>query len=234
MHESFEAPAAIEIWAKRGSQEPTYTRLYAGDKLPSDVVNFDYLIIMGGPQSIDEPEEKYPYFDAQTEIAFVKSAIENEKHVLGVCLGAQIIGEAYGAKTVKSPNKEIGFFELELSAAAKNDKVFSTFPNKFFVGHWHGNMPGLTTNCEILATSKGCPRQVIKYSPKVYGFQCHFEFTPEAMAGMIKNNAHELEEFKGLPFVEDAETLRSHDFSEMNGFLFRFLDEVKAEVERQE
>lgn len=227
MHESFEAPAAIEIWARKNNQEVTFTRLYAGDKLPADSSGFDYLIIMGGPQSIDEPQEKYPYFNAKEEIAFVRSAIKSDKDVLGVCLGAQLIGEAFGAKTVKSPNKEIGFFELKLTDAAKSDAVFSTFPDKFFVGHWHGNMPGLTDDCEVLATSDGCPRQVVKYSPKVYGFQCHFEFTPEAIGGMIKNNAHELEEFKGLPFIEDTETLRSHDFSEMNNFLFRFLDGVK-------
>ncbi len=228
MHESFEAPAAIENWAHENNQELSFTRLYAGDKLPVDSNSFDYLIIMGGPQSIDEPQEKYPYFNAVKEIAFVKSAIENNKHVLGVCLGAQIIGEALGAKTVKSPNKEIGFFELKLTDAAKADPVFSTFPNRFFVGHWHGNMPGLTRECEVLATSKGCPRQVVKYTPKVYGFQCHFEFTPEAIEGMIKNNAHELEEFGGLPFIEDASTLRAHDFSEMNRFLFRFLDSVEG------
>ncbi len=232
MHESFEAPAAIETWAQKNNQELTFTRLYAGDKLPDGSSGFDFLIIMGGPQSIDEPQEQYSYFDAKAEIAFIKNAIESGKRVLGVCLGAQLIGEAFGAKTEKSPDKEIGFFELELTDAAKTDPVFSTFPDTFFVGHWHGNMPGLTEDCEVLATSKGCARQVIKYSPKVYAFQCHFEFTPEAIEGMIVNNAHELEEFKGLPFVEDAATLQSHDFSEMNGFLFRFLDWVKSEVEK--
>ena len=228
MHESFEAPAAIEVWARKNSKQLSFTRLYLGDKLPANSSSFDYLIIMGGPQSIDEPQERYPYFDAEKEIDFVKNAIDSNKCVLGVCLGSQIIGESFGAKTVKSPNKEIGFFELELTGAAKYDPVFMTFPDKFFVGHWHGNMPGLTDDSVVLATSKGCPRQVVKYSPKVYGFQCHFEFTPKAIEGMIENNAHELEEFKGLPFIEDAETLRSHDFSEMNGFLFNFLDSVKA------
>ena len=229
MHESFEAPAAIEDWALENNHELLFTRLYAGDKLPTDSNGFDFLIIMGGPQSIDEPQEKYPYFDAETEIAFVKNTIDNKKSVLGVCLGAQIIGEALGAKTEKSPNKEIGFFELELTDAAKNNPVFSTFPHKFFVGHWHGNMPGLTADCEILATSKGCPRQLVKYSLKVYGFQCHFEFTPEAIDTMIENNSHELEDFKELPFIENATTLRSHDFTEMNGFLFRFLDSIEEQ-----
>ncbi|MCD6355063.1 MAG: hypothetical protein J7L95_05895 [Prolixibacteraceae bacterium] len=145
MHESFEAPAAIEIWARKNNQELSFSRLYSGDKLPADSSGFDYLIVMGGPQSLDAPQEQYPYFDAQAEIAFVQSVIDNDKYVLGVYLGAQIIGEALGAKTEKSPNREIGIFELELT---------------------------------------------------------------EAMEGMIENNAHELEKCKGLPFVQDAATLK--------------------------
>ena len=87
-------------------------------------------------------------------------------------------------------------------------------------------MPGLTPESKILATSEGCPRQIVRYAPKIYGFQCHFEFTPEAIEGMIENNAHELEEYKNLPYIETAEQLRGHDYNEMNNLLFRFLDEV--------
>lgn len=104
--------------------------------------------------------------------------------------------------------------------------LINKFPEKFMVGHWHGDMPGLTPESKILATSKGCPRQIVRYAPKIYGFQCHFEFTPEAIEGMMKNNAHELENYKGLPYIETPEQLRNHDFSEMNKFLFSFLDRM--------
>tara|TARA_Y100000310_G_scaffold308996_1_gene352654 strand:- start:11463 stop:12158 length:696 start_codon:yes stop_codon:yes gene_type:complete len=224
MHESFEVPAAIETWAKRKKHEITYTRSYDGDMLPQNVDNLDFLIVMGGPQSPATTKEECPYFDAHQEIEFIKKAINEGKLALGVCLGAQLIGEALRAKFDHSPNKEIGIFELTLTADANDDPVFSKFPNKFLVGHWHGDMPGLTSESKILATSKGCPRQVVRYTPKVYGFQCHFEFTPKAIEGMIQNCSQELKEGKDLPYVQSEEELRKQDYESFNELLFTFLD----------
>lgn len=224
LHESFEAPAAIEIWAQLHHHEMSYTKLYLGDSFPTSADGFDFLIVMGGPQSPETTTQECPHFDAKAEITFIKSAIEADKLLLGVCLGAQLIGEALGAGFDHSPNREIGVFDVTLTDAAQTDLVFSTFPHTFPVGHWHGDMPGLTEQSEILAYSKGCPRQVVRYSPKIYGFQCHFEFTPEAIENMTTNCSDELEKYKDLPYIEDAVTLRSHDFSEINSKLFKFLD----------
>ena len=225
IHESFESPAAIEIWALKKGHHITYTRLYEGGVFP-DNTDFDFLVIMGGPQSPETTLIECPHFNAQKEIAFIKKAIEEKKVLLGVCLGAQLIGEALGAKFDHSPNREIGVFPVLLTEEGKNDPIFSSFPEKFMVGHWHGDMPGLTADSKILAISEGCPRQIICYSPKIYGFQCHFEFTPDAIKTMIENNAHELEMYKESPYIETAEQLKDHDYSEMNLLLFNFLDEI--------
>lgn len=225
MHESFESPAAIEIWALKKGHDITYTRLYEGGVFP-DNTDFDFLVIMGGPQSPETTLTECPHFNAQKEIAFIKKAIEEKKVLLGVCLGAQLIGEALGAKFDHSPNREIGVFPVLLTEEGKNDPIFSSFPEKFMVGHWHGDMPGLTADSKILAISEGCPRQIICYSPKIYGFQCHFEFTPDAIETMIENNAHELEMYRESPYIETAEQLKDHDYSEMNLLLFNFLDEI--------
>jgi GMP synthase (glutamine-hydrolysing) len=228
MHESFEAPGAITLWANKYHFPISYTRLYQGDKLPDNCINFDYLIVMGGPQSPATTKVECPYFNAQAEIDLIAKAVKNNKFVLGVCLGAQLIGEALGAKFDHSPNREIGVFELTQTDDGLKDPIFSSFPKNFLVGHWHGDMPGLTPETKLLAYSKGCPRQIVRYSPRVYGFQCHFEFTPELIEGMIKNCSDELEKYKDLPYIENAKKLRSHDFSEINGKLFNFLDYIKG------
>lgn len=232
VHESFESPAAIEIWANKKGFDVTYSRLYNGDALPEDC-NFDFLVIMGGPQSPVTTLEESPHFDGQKEIAFIKKTIAQGKILLGVCLGAQLIGEALGSKFEHSPNREIGVFQTKLTEDGKHNPIIGSFPEKFLVGHWHGDMPGLTPESKILATSEGCPRQIICYAPKIYGFQCHFEFTPEAVEGMIKNSAYELEKYKDLPYVETAEQLRSHDYSEMNNLLFNFLDKISNSTPTQ-
>lgn len=229
MHESFEAPGAIVDWAESRRHVVNYIRVYEGDELPQEVDGFDYLIVMGGPQSPDTTVQECPHFDAKAEIRLIKKSIDAGKLVLGVCLGAQLIGEAMGVRYEHSPNREIGVFEVYLTEKAQDDPVFKQFPPSFEVGHWHGDMPGLTEDAEVLAYSRGCPRQIVKYSPKVYGFQCHFEFTPQTIDGMIRNSTHELEEYGELPYVEDSETLRSHDFSEINQKLFTFLDHMTTQ-----
>ncbi|HLD71584.1 MAG TPA: hypothetical protein VI873_03150 [Candidatus Peribacteraceae bacterium] len=225
MHESFEAPAAIADWAKKKGHAVTYSKPYQGDTFPEEC-DFDFLVVMGGPQSPATTLEECPHYDAKKEIAFIKRAIDQKKILLGVCLGAQLIGDALGAHFDHSPNKEIGLFPLILTADGKKDPFFGTFPDTFMAGHWHGDMPGLTPESKVLAKSAGCPRQIVRYAHTIYGFQCHFEFTSEAIEGMIENNAHELEKYKSLPYIETAEQLRAHDCSEINGHIFRFLDYI--------
>ena len=181
---------------------------------------------LGGPQSPATTKHECSYFNASEEVAFIKKAIEHDKYVLGICLGAQLIGEALGAKYDHSPNREIGVFDILLTQDAMSDPIFSTFPNKFPAGHWHGDMPGLTEQSEILAHSEGCPRQIVKYSPKVYGFQCHFEFTSESIELMIRSCSSELQQYERLPYIESAEKLREHNYVPMNKLLYTFLDNI--------
>ncbi len=224
MHESFESPAAIELWAREKGHSITYTKLYEGNTFPEEC-DFDFLVVMGGPQSPATTIEECPHFDAEKEISFIKKAVSQKKLIFGVCLGAQLIGEALGAEFDHSPNREIGIFPLTLTDDGKRDPIIGSFPRIFNVGHWHGDMPGLTSDSKVLAVSEGCPRQIVRYTPMIYGFQCHFEFTPEAIEAMIQNNAAELEQYKDLPYIETAEKLRAHDYSPINTMLFQFLDQ---------
>lgn len=225
IHESFESPAAIEQWARSKQYCVTSTRVYAGEKLPKDPHGFDFLVVMGGPQSPATTLEECPYFDTAAEQDFIKRAITSNKAVLGVCLGAQLIGEALGAKSSSSPNKEIGIFDVILTDAAKKDRIFSKFPSSFPVAHWHGDMPGLTKEAQLLAYSEGCPRQIIRYTPRVYGFQCHFEFNKEAVEGMVRNCAAD---FKTAgKYIQDEAMLLDYPYEEINKKLFIFLSHVE-------
>lgn len=232
MHESFEAPGAIVDWALKNNCKVSYTKIYQNEDFPNNINEIDFLIVMGGPQSPSTTFAECPHFDAAKEIRFIQQVIAQDKFLLGVCLGAQLIGEALGARFEHSPNKEIGLFMLSLTEQGKKDPIIGTFPSTCLVGHWHGDMPGLTATSEILATSEGCPRQIVKYSPKMYGFQCHFEFTPESIEGMIQNSKDELEKYKNLKYVQDEHQLRRNDYKPSNELLFRFLSYVKGEFDK--
>ncbi len=225
IHESFEAPAAIDLWIKENRHKATYTKLHEGNKFPENC-DFDFLIIMGGPQSPETTTLECPHFDASAEIAFIQKAIKQNKIVLGVCLGAQFIGQALGARFEHSPHREIGVFEVSLTEDGREDPLFDAFPDTFAVGHWHGDMPGLTAEAKVLAESAGCPRQIVRYAPYVYGFQCHFEFTPEAIEQMISNSSEELVTYKQMPFIQSEDALRGYDYNKINSLLYKFLDNL--------
>lgn len=202
--------------------------MYQGDSLPEELGHTDLLIIMGGPQSPATTREECPWFDAQAEKALISRAIEAGKTVIGVCLGSQLIGEALGAAFCHSPEKEIGKFPVRLTDAGKANPLFEGFGSVLNVGHWHNDMPGLTPQAKVLAYSEGCPRQIVQYSERVYGFQCHMELTPEVVELLIEHSQNDLRRAGEFRFVETAEKLRSHDYREMNQVLFSFLDKLTA------
>lgn len=205
IHEHFEAPGAYEIWGKSRGCSLSYTRVYQGDPLPEELGHTDLLIIMGGPQSPATTREECPWFDAQAEKALISRAIEEGKTVIGVCLGSQLIGEALGAAFCHSPEKEIGKFPVRLTDAGKANPLFEGFGSVLNVGHWHNDMPGLTPQAKVLAYSEGCPRQIVQYSERVYGFQCHMELTPEVVELLIEHSQNDLRRAGEFRFVETAE-----------------------------
>lgn len=231
IHEHFEAPGAYEVWGKSRGCRLSYTRVYQGDPLPEDLLGTDLLIIMGGPQSPATTLEECPWFDAQAEMRLIGRAIEAGKTVIGVCLGSQLIGEALGAAFCHSPEKEIGKFPVRLTEAGKANPLFEDFGHELNVGHWHNDMPGLTPQAKVLAYSEGCPRQIVQYGERVYGFQCHMELTPEVVELLIEHSQNDLSRAAEFRFVETAEKLRSHDYREMNQVLFSFLDKLADQRE---
>ena len=224
IHESFEAPGVYYDWAIKKGHDVTTSKLYDGGKLPENAKNLDFLIVMGGPQSPRTSLVDCPHFDAQAEIELIRDFIRNNKPVIGVCLGAQLLGEAFGAKVEKSPEKEIGNFPIKLTQAGFSDKNISRIGEILTVGHWHGDMPGLTESSQVLAKSIGCPRQIVKFSKKHYGFQCHLEFSRELVDALLAEEENFEQQAKINIYVQSADVIQKYDYREMNRKLEGFLD----------
>ena len=226
IHESFESAGAYQPWATTRGHIVSETHVYTGEAVPKSADGFDMLVVFGGPQSPRTTLAECPYFDSKAEQRLIRHAIEAGRIVVGICLGSQLIGEALGAEVQQSPDKEIGHYPITLTSAGLEHPLFSHLGSPLTVGHWHNDMPGLTPETVILAESAGCPRQIVQYRDKVYGFQCHMEFTADAIEGLIQHSEQELAEAKGKPFIRSVEEMRAYDYREMNQKLWEFLDKL--------
>jgi GMP synthase (glutamine-hydrolysing) len=205
--------------------------VYAQGALPVSISGIDLLVVMGGPQSPSTTTAECPHFDAEAENNLITRAIAAGKAVVGVCLGAQLIGEALGAACEHSPHKEIGTFPITLTHEGLGNDKFAHFGRSLDAGHWHSDMPGLTPGATLIAYSEGCPRQIVEYSKLVYGFQCHMEFNRDVVELLIAHTEQELAKLSGHKYVRRPDDLRESDYSQMNEALFAFLDKLSYEYE---
>lgn len=209
-HAEFETPGYIEDWAAKKNCKMDYCSPFKGEKLPLGS-SFDLIISMGGPQSASSDLDKYPYL--KNEVDFLKCALKKKTPVFGFCLGAQLIGEALGASTERSPHKEIGIFPILLTEEGMQDPLLVNLPKQFKVAHWHSDMPGLTKEAVVLAKSEGCPRQIVRYLPYAYGFQCHPEMTLQGAKELIKNCP---DDFTSDRYVQAPQDILACDFHALN------------------
>ncbi|MEU1184246.1 hypothetical protein ABZ464_42880 [Streptomyces sp. NPDC005820] len=229
VHESFEAPGAYEDWARARGHEIGHSRVHDGDALPASADGIDLLIVMGGPQQPSTTTEECPHFDAAAEKALIAACVEADRAVIGICLGAQLVGEALGAAFDSSPHTEIGSFPVTVTDAGRRHPFLAGLGDTFDTGHWHNDMPGLTDDATVLATSAGCPRQIVAYSRYVYGFQCHMEFTPACIEALIEHSEKELATLTDRPYVQQPDQLRANDHTATNERLAAFLDRLAAD-----
>ena len=127
-----------------------------------NIKDYSRLIIMGGPQSAYDPANKYP--SKEFEINAIKEFTKSGKHVLGFCLGSQLIATAFGGKAYANivngkKFKETGFYKIQLTKTGKKDKIFKNFPKEFDVFQWHGDVFDIPKNAEFLATANPVKKQ---------------------------------------------------------------------------
>lgn len=114
------------------------------DDLTAAFAHDGLTIILGGPIGVYETED-YPFL--KDEIALLKQRLAGDKPTLGICLGAQLIAHALGAKVYAGHQKEIGWSPLSLSL--RPNQVLSPLLNNVHVLHWHGDTFDLPENAAL-------------------------------------------------------------------------------------
>ena len=137
-----------------------------------NISRYHGLIVLGGPMNCDQSDR---YHHLSKEIEVIQDAIEQGKPVLGICLGAQLIARALGARVSKNKTKEIGWYDLSPTIEGTSDPLFSKLGAHQMIFQWHGDAFEIPKNAVHLATSPDCKNQAFRYRHNVYGFQFHLE-----------------------------------------------------------
>ncbi len=218
-HASFEHVGSIRSWCNENGHTISGTKTFETQEFPN-LEDIDLLVVMGGPQCAADYKNT-PYLKA--EIDYIKKAIQAEKIILGVCLGAQLLSIAMGGKSIPSPNKEIGLFPIKLNEDGISDPVFSQF-NRIEIEtlHWHNDMAIPPKGFKILASSEGCPNQIFSNGKNIYGLQCHFELTKLGIADLIKNCRSDFD--MSSPYIIDPDDMLKIDTVPINVYMHRILE----------
>jgi GMP synthase (glutamine-hydrolysing) len=130
------------------------------------------LVVLGGPMNVDQIDE-YPHLKTETEV--IQEAVRRGIPVLGICLGAQLIAKAMGAKVYPGTEKEIGWYDLSVTEAARTDPLFAHLRPTERVFQWHGDTFDIPAGAVRLASSPLFPNQAFRYRNNVYALQFHLE-----------------------------------------------------------
>jgi GMP synthase-like glutamine amidotransferase len=179
-HWPTEGPAAIGA-ALRGQGHLLRTvRLHAGEPVPVDLDDVDGIVSMGGPMNVDEVS-RHPWLGGEME--YLKKAHEVGVPIVGVCLGAQLIGAALGGQVGAMPVPEVGWGPVKLVFPGTVDPLLAGIGWETVQFHLHGQeVKALPAGGVTLASSKACKNQAFRVGLKTYGFQYHFEWDREDLA----------------------------------------------------
>jgi GMP synthase-like glutamine amidotransferase len=206
-HIACEPPGAYEdeLLARGGSL--TRVMVDLGQPLP-DWREFDGIIVMGGPMGAYE-DDRFPWLRPEKQL--IADAVRAGAPFWGVCLGAQLLAASLGASVAPGPAPEVGVLEIERTAEAASDPVFSRMPERCRSLQWHADTFALPEGAVRLARSEAYENQAFVVN-RAYALQFHIEIGTELARewGAVPDYARSLEQMLG------------------GGALPRLLDQIEA------
>jgi GMP synthase (glutamine-hydrolysing) len=192
-----EGPGTIQDFLMKEGIPLSIVELGSGET-PPPLDKFDTLVVLGGPMGVYEME-KYPHLMVGSRV--IREAINRNMKVIGICLGSQMVAYCLGADVYPGPEKEVGWYHIELTGDGLKDPLMrklavhprvGDFWRMFKVLHWHGDTFDLPPGATLLASSALFKNQAFRFGDRVYAFQFHMEVTKEIIN----------EWFKDMPDVE--------------------------------
>jgi GMP synthase (glutamine-hydrolysing) len=174
-HISCEPPGAFEDVLRERAVGIHRVELDEGEPLP-DWRDFDAIVAMGGPMSVND-DESFPWLTQEKTL--IGEAVHAGVPFWGACLGVQLLAAALGARVYPGSEPEVGLMTVALTPEALNDPIFEGLPAELPALQWHGDTFDLPDGAVRLAGSKRYANQAFRWGSRAYGIQFHVEVSAE-------------------------------------------------------
>ena len=147
------------------------------------------LILLGGAMNAHE-DEKFPHLSRS--VALIHQFYAEGKPVLGICLGAQLIARAFGSQVYPHTTPEIDFSPIMVADPTAQEPWLQGCPTDLHMMQWHFDTFDLPTQATLLMTNQICKHQAYRIGSNIYGFQFHFEVTPNMVMKWLSTKDKEI------------------------------------------
>ena len=173
-HEAGEGPGVLGEALEARGVGAQVVHAYAGEAVPASLDGASGLVVLGGAMGVHEAD-KYAHLGA--ELRLVEHALAKDAPVLGICLGSELLAAALGARVFATGRREIGWHEVRLRDAARDDAIFRGTRDTFTALHWHGDAFDLPRGAAPLASSMATEHQAFRHGERAWGILFHLEAT---------------------------------------------------------
>ena len=132
-------------------------RAYDGETIPSDLPpHVKGVIALGGAMGALD-DHLHPWL--ATERVLLKKVVSEDVPVIGICLGAQLLGAALGGEISRLRDNEIGIYEITQVA---EDSIMSVGASALTT-QWHEDYVSvLPQGATLIASSDNCPTHIYR------------------------------------------------------------------------
>ncbi|MGA9725782.1 MAG: glutamine amidotransferase [Candidatus Binatus sp.] len=178
-HVHFEDLGSLEPALERAGYQIRYADCAVDDLARLDPVAPELVVVLGGPIGAYE-DDLYP--SLKDELNLLEKRLGANRPTIGICLGAQLMARALGARVYPVGLKEIGWGRIALRPAGCESAVRHLGQDDTAVLHWHGDTFDLPTGATLLASTGICLNQAFSWGRNALAFQFH----PEATAARLE------------------------------------------------
>jgi GMP synthase (glutamine-hydrolysing) len=203
-HLAFEDLGLIEPFLIQRGWRVRYRDVGVDDLRTTELRDADLLAVLGGPIGAED-DALYPFL--ADEVQLISERLSNQKPILGICLGAQLMARALGASIRTMDHKEIGYASVNLTESARKSPLIHIGNQP--VLHWHGDQFSMPRGVASLASTSVCPNQAFMIGSHAMAWQFHLEVDAKRIEQWLIGHCGELSQV-GIDRQQLREAAKSH------------------------